>query len=120
MRSKALWVSTYILGLIFCVVPPAIAVIDRYGFFQTEQKVSAFVLALLLLCALPFLKQIRNAIKSFAENPSIEGVWLALTVFLWLFRVLADDILIVCYIALPSNVIGARLMAMAHKRLKEE
>lgn len=120
MRSKALWVSIYILGLAFCVIPPAIAVIDRYGFWQTEQKVSAFVIMMLLLCAVPLWRQIKNAIKAFAENPSAWGIWLAITVVLWLSRAIADDILVICYIALPASAVGAVLMGLAHKRLKEE
>lgn len=120
MRNKVLWWLIYVLGLGFCVVPPMVAVIDRYGFWQTEQRVSAAVILLLGLCAIPLWRQIRNGLRAFAENPSAWGVWTALTVIFWLFRAIADDMLVICYIALPSSVVGALLMGLAHKKLKKE
>ena len=118
MKSKALWWSVYALGLLFCIVPPAIAVIDRFDFWKTGQRVSAAVILLLCLCCIPLWRQIKNGIKAFAENPSAWGVWLALTVFFWLFERISADMLVICYIALPASVIGALLMSLAHKHLK--
>lgn len=120
MKSKALWWSVYGLGLLFCVVPPAIAVIDRFDFWKTEQRVSAAVILLLCLCCVPLWRQIKSGIKAFAENPSAWGIWLALTVLFWLFDRISADMLVICYIALPASVIGALLMSLAHKHLKED
>lgn len=118
MRSKYLWWGVYGLGLLFCIVPPAIAVVDRFGFWKTEQRVSATVVLLLCLCCVPLWRQLKGAIKSFAENPSFWGGWLAATIIFWLFAKIADDMLVICYIALPCSIAGAMLMSLAHKKLK--
>ena len=118
MRSKCIWGGVYALGLLCSVVPAAIAVIDRFGFWNTEQRVSVSVILLLCLCAVPFFKQLKNAVRAFAENPSQWGVWTAIAVFLWLFRLIAEDMLAVCYIAIPASLVGSLLMAVAHKKLE--
>jgi hypothetical protein len=118
MKSKTIWGSVYALGLLVSVVPAAIAVISRYGLFNTEKRVSVFVILLLMLCCVPFFRQIKVAAKAFIESPSIWGVWTAIGVFLWLFRMIADDMLAVCYIAIPSSYIGSFLMSFSKKRFK--
>jgi hypothetical protein len=120
MKRKALYGSLYVLGLLLCIVPPAWAVIDRFSLWQTGQRVSASVVLLLCVCCVPLWRQLRNAIKAFAENPSAWGVWLALTLIFWLFDRISADMLVICYIALPSSVLGALLMAAAHHGLRKK
>ena len=120
MRTKAFWFSVYALGLILSIVPACIAVIDRFGFWNTDQKVSAAVILLIVICCVPLWKQIRNGIKCFAENPSIWGFWLGMTIIFRLFNAISDDMLIVCYVALCGSLVGAILMSLAHKHLKED
>lgn len=120
MKSKIGWGSLYALGLLLCIVPAAVAVVDRFGFWNTGQRVSATVILMLFVCAIPLWRQIKSVIKSFAENPSAWGVWLALTVIFWLFDAIAEDMLVICYIALPSSVVGGLLMSVAHSRMKKE
>ena len=120
MKNKLGWWSLYLLGLLFCILPPAIAVISKFTVWQTGQRVSASVIILLAVCCIPLWRQIRNALRSFAENPSAWGVWLVLTVVFWLFNAISADMLTICYIALPSSVIGAFVMGVAHKRLHRE
>ena len=119
-KRKILWIALYALGLIFCTVPPAWAVIDRFTLWETGQRASASVVLLLCLCCIPLWRQLRNAIKAFAENPSAWGVWLVLTLLFWLFERISADMLVICYIALPSSIVGALLMAAAHRGLKKE
>ena len=121
-KRKILAIALYVLGLVFCVVPAALAVLDRFSVWQTGQRASATVVLLLCLCCIPLWRQLRNAIKAFAENPSAWGVWLALTLLFWLFERISADMLVICYIALPSSVAGALLMAAGHRlaRKKEE
>lgn len=120
MRSKITWWSVYGLGLAFCIIPPCIAVVDRFGFWNTDQRVSASVALLLLICCIPLWRQLKNCLKSFVENPSFWGGWLAATIIFWLFAKIADDMLVICYIALPCSIAGAMLMSLAHKKLKGE
>ena len=120
MKSKLGWGAMYAAGLLLCIVPAALAVIDRFGFWNTEQRVSATVILMLFVCAIPLWRQIKSVVKSFAENPSAWGVWLALTLVFWLFDAIAADMLVICYIALPSSVVGGVLMSVSHSRLKKE
>lgn len=120
MRSKIAWWSVYGLGLALCIVPPCIAVIDRFGFWDAGQKVSAAVVILLVMCCIPMWRQLKNGLKSFAENPSAWGIWLAATIVFWLFDRISSDMLVICYIALPASIIGALLMSLSHKKLKGE
>ena len=120
MKSKITWWSVYALGLLFCIVPPSIAVVAKFTVWQTGQRVSASVILLLAVCCIPLWRQLKNALKSFAENPSAWGIWLALTIVFWLFNAISADMLTICYIALPSSVIGAIFMGVAHKRIHKE
>lgn len=120
MKRKITWWSVYALGLLFCIVPPAIAVVSKFTVWQTGQRVSASVILLLIVCCIPLWKQLRNALKHFAENPSAWGIWLALTIVFWLFNAISADMLVICYIALPASVIGAIIMALAHKKIHKE
>lgn len=117
MKRKLAWGGVYALGLALCIVPACLAVLDRFQFWQTEQRVSVAVILLLGVCAIPLWRQIKIFIKWFAENPSAYGVWLILTVIFWLFDRIAADMLVICYIALPSSVLGALLMGVAHRKL---
>lgn len=120
MKSKITWWSVYALGLLFCIVPPAIAVLAKFTVWQTGQRVSASVILLLAVCCIPMWKQLRNALKHFAENPSAWGIWLALDIVFRLFNAISADMLTICNIALPASVIGALIMALAHKKIHKE
>lgn len=120
MKNKLLWGALYVLGLLLCVVPACLAVLDRFRFWQTGQRVSVAVIFLLAVCCIPLWRQIKNGLKAFAENPSAWGVWLVLTVIFWLFDRIAADMLIICYIALPCSLLGGFLMGLAHKKWHRE
>lgn len=108
----------YLTGLLLCIVPAAAAVLDRFSLWQNapEKKISIGVIICLCLCCIPLWRQIRNAIKGFAENPSAWGVWLALTIIFIIFDKVSADMLYICWVALPSSVIGGFLMAWAKKK----
>lgn len=118
MRSKAVSIALYVIGLLLCVVPPCLAVLDRFAFWVPAQRVSAYVILLLCVCCIPIWKQVRNGIRSFAENPSAWEFWLAMTVVLRLFDAISSDMLVICRIALPCSIAGAFLMAYARKKMK--
>ena len=39
----------YAIGLLLCIVPAAVAVVDRFGFWNTGQRVSATVILMLFV-----------------------------------------------------------------------
>ena len=120
MKNKLIWGVVYALGLLLCVVSACLAVLDRFRFWQTGQRVSMAVILLLAICCIPLWRQIKNGLKAFAENPSAWGFWLVLTVIFWLFDRIAADMLIICYIALPCSLLGAFLMGLANKKWHRE
>ena len=115
-RSKALVVHW--LGMLICIVPPVLAVLEYFPlwFSETESTMSVFSMTLLLLCCLPFWKQIKDYFKG---TPAAWVIWLIITV---VFKALAEisvDIGNISLIALISNLIGGLIFRL-EKRIRKE
>lgn len=120
MKNKIKWGSLYALGLLLCIVPACLAVLDRFNLWHTEQRVSAAVVLLLAVCCIPLWRQIKNGLKAFAENPSAWGGWLGIYVIFRVFGAIAEDMLVISRIALLFSILGGFLMGLAHKKMKRE
>ena len=115
-RSKVFIVHW--LGMLICVVPPIIAVLEYFPLWLSdgESTVSVFSTIFLVLCCLPFWKQIKAYFKG---TPAAWVIWLIITVVFKSLAVISGDIGNVAFIALLSNLIGGVVFRL-EKRIKKE
>ena len=111
-RTKAVIYNA--LGLLFCIVPPTVATLEHFPIWAAkggEAMISGLTVILLVLCVLPFKRQISEYLKS----PSAWMMWLCIFVFASLFSRIADDIAAISLIAFPSNLVGALFFKRRYK-----
>lgn len=108
----------HVLGLSVCVVPPVITTLEYFPlwFKQTETAVSAFSAILILLCCLPFIKQIKAYFKG---TPASWVIWLVLYIIVTVFSKLAEGVETVAFIGLLSNLLGGAIFRI-EKHLKRK
>ena len=96
--------ALHVLGLIVCIAPPIITTLEYFPlwFQRSETAISAVSAMLVLLCCIPFMKQI----KAYFKSPAVWVVWTVLLVFLVLLRNIIDEMIIVCMAGAPANIIG--------------
>lgn len=88
------------------VVAPLVATLTQFPVWierSSESTVSGIFLLLALISVLPFLKQL----KAYFKSPSVWVVWIIVFVFLSVLRSILDEMIIVCFVGMISNVIGA-------------
>ncbi len=108
MSRQAKYITLNIIALAMCVAPPAIATLYQFPLWVekgTDATVSGLAVFLLMLCALPFIRSIKEAFKS----PSVKMVWLIVLIVLWLLRTIIDEMIVVCAIGFLSNCLGSLL-----------
>ena len=90
------------------VAVPLAATITQFPIWiekSSEATVSGLFLLLAALSIIPFFKQI----SAFIKSPSIWGVWIFAFVALTLLRNIIDEMLVVAFAGVVSNIIGAGL-----------
>lgn len=102
------------------VLVPLIATITQFPVW-IEQSGEATVSGLFLLFAffscLPFIKQIREYMKS----PSVLVIWCVIYVLLTVLKNIIDQMVIVCFAGLIANAIGATIYKLGESiELKED
>ncbi len=103
-----------VLATAVSVLPPLGAGLYCFPLWLEEgqgKSISGICILIALLCALPFLRQIRDYFKS----PSAVVLWLVLAASLTLVRNVIDDIMLISYVALVSNAIGSLLFLWARQ-----
>lgn len=113
-----------ILGLCVCIIPPAIATIDLFPLFveSGEKQISAIGALLLIVCAVPFWKQV----KHFLSSPSAWKVWTVVVILSAVCRAVMDELFVISTIGLISGLVGAVIFAIEksyrkkHGLLKKE
>ena len=94
-----------ILGILFCVLPPAISTLSFFPIWMADSKtaVSALTVILLALSALPLFR----ILKAHLRSPSAWMIWLVLWGFLFAFRPIAPAIETIALISFPTSLLGA-------------
>lgn len=106
------------VGLFVCVAPAVCATLSYFPLWSSrgaDTALSGLTLLILLLSALPLARAIKERLRSI----SAWVVWLMLfTVFFCLSRI-ADEMTVISFIGLISNVIGALILRYAERYSKE-
>lgn len=92
------------IGLDVC--GPFVATITQFPIWvekSSEATVSGLFLMFAILSAIPLAKQIKEFIKS----PSVWVLWIVLFAFFVVLRNIIDEMVIVCFVGMLSNIVGA-------------
>ena len=102
-----------ILGLVLCILPPTLTDLEYFPLWlgDGKQALNALALLLLLLCVLPFWRQIKRLLAS----PSIWSVWFLLWLFLILFAPLMDGLIAIAFMGFLGGIPGAVFLRLADK-----
>ncbi len=95
-----------ILGMLLCILPPGIAVLEQFPIWMAEGGetiFSAFTLFMLVLVSIPFWKQLKEALAS----PSAWMFWLIIFILLRLFSNIYQGVMIIAFVGFVSGVFGA-------------
>ncbi len=104
----------YTLGLLFCIIPPAIATLEYFPIWSArggEAMFSGITLVLLFICALP----LKRHISAYLKSPSAWVLWLAIYLILSLLSTIIEDVISISLVAFPSNFIGSLFFKIAKK-----
>ena len=84
---------------------------------SSEATMSGLFLIFAFLSCLPFIKQI----KSFIKSPSVWVVWIIFFVLFVCLRNIIDQMIVVCFFGMISNLIGAGIYKIGERiQLKKD
>ena len=118
MTAKLKYIALDILALVTCITPPAATVVYFFPIWKTkggEAVLSGFCLFLLILCAVPLFKRIRE----FFKNPSSRTIWIIGLVTFWSLSAIAEEMKVICAVGLIANVAGGFVYKL-RDRYKED
>ena len=112
--SLKLKILFYALGLIFCIVPPTVAILSFFPFWigVGEAKVaSGFVLLLCVIAHAPLLKAIKRLLKSEASYL----MWLVIFLLFLLLDAIAFEMTVISFTGFIGNLIGAVFFKLSER-----
>lgn len=104
----------HIVGLLVCAIPPIICTLSYFPLWISgggEQMISGGAALLIILAALPFYKFLRKKLESAASYI----VWLFIFLFCFLMAKIIDQVTVISFVGLISNLIGAVLLKIGEK-----
>jgi chromate transport protein ChrA len=113
MKKKCLLFK--ILGTVSSVLPPFLAVISYFPIWKERgagTMLSGFSLCLILLCIVPILRIIRNALKS----PGAPILWFVFFIIFFALSKIASDMTVICFVGFVSNLIGALFFRLGKEK----
>lgn len=110
-----------LLGYLFSVVPPALAILERFPLWAEEGELllSGIGLLLLLIAAIPLRRGIRAALRSFLASPSAPCVWGVLWLFTAWFGRIAVAIADIALIGTLSSLVGMLFFYLGKREVKK-
>lgn len=105
MSARINYLLWSVIALIICIAPPAATVVYFFPLWKTkggEAVLSGFCLFLLILCAVPLFKQIRE----FFKNSSARTVWIIGLIAFWGLSAIAEEMKVICLVGLIANIVG--------------
>ena len=110
--------TLHILGIIVCVVPPALATLCYFPLWKisgSSHTLAGGCALLLILSARPLFKYTRRLLSS----PSSYVSWLLLFLLFFLTEKIAYEMTVISFIGLISNLLGAVLFRIAERTRKD-
>ena len=119
MKARTKATLLWFFGMATCIVPAVLATLEHFPIWVAEGGetiISGLSVILLVVCALPFKKQI----ASYLQSPSAWVVWLCIFVFSSLLGKIICDIASISFVAFVSNFLGALIFKWREKYTKAE
>ena len=104
------------LGYLFCLLPPILAILERFPLFMREGSapvLSGLAFLLLLVAAIPLKRGITALLYKFLKSPSAFTVWGVIWIFFEVFGRISGAIADIALIATLSSLIGAVFFRLA-------
>ena len=108
----------HIAGLLVCVLPPVICTLSYFPLWIScggDQMISGGVALLIILAALPFYKFLQKRLESAASYI----IWLIIFLFCFLMEKIIDQVTVISFVGLVSNLVGALLLKIGERFNKE-
>lgn len=107
-RTKAMLLHA--LGLLICIVPPALAVLEYFPILSEtpEKQISTFGALMLALCCVPFWR----TVKAFLRSPSAWKVWLVILLASYLLNAIVSEMIVISAIGLVSGIVGCAVFRL--------
>ena len=106
MSARLKLLGLNLLALCCCIVPPASTTMYFFPIWIDKgvaAKVSGLSVLILVICALPFWRVLRENFK----NPSVKTIWFIGLLLFWLIRPIVDEMIVICAVGFLSNCIGS-------------
>ena len=119
MKTKTKATLLWIFGMTVCTLPAVLATLEHFPIWIAEggeTVISGLSVIFLLLCALPFKRQI----AAYLQSPSAWVVWLCIFVISSLIGKIICDIAAISFVAFISNFVGAFIFKWRDKYVKKE
>ena len=100
------------LGLVFCILPPALAILFYFPVWVAkggEYILSGLAALLMIVAFVPLFKLVKRLLAS----PSGYAIWLAIFLLFFLVSRISDEMIVISFIGLIGNIIGAVLFRIA-------
>ena len=112
-----------VLGYALCVVPPALAILERFPLWAREggaPLISGFSLLLLLVAAIPLRRGLQRALRRFLESPSAFTIWGVLWLACEFFGRIAVSLADIALLATLSSLLGAFFFRLAGRGVSKD
>lgn len=112
-----------LFGYLFSVVPPALAILERFPLFSRaggEFVLSGLGFLLLLVAAIPLRRGAERLLRRALASPSAPGVWAVLWLFCAWFGHISRAIAEVAMIGTLSSLIGAVFFRLGRGEAEED
>lgn len=106
------------LGYLFCLLPPILAILERFPILArggSAPMLSGLALLLLLVAVIPAKRGLASLLRKFLHSPSAFTVWGVLWIVFEVFGRIADTIADIALIATLSSLIGAVFFRLARE-----
>lgn len=104
-----------VIGLALCVIPVTVSIFSYFPVWRAEGGevlLSGVALLLLLLAAIPLYKLLSHHLRS----PAAYTVWLIAFILFSLLSSIADEMVVISFVGLIGNLLGAVLFRLAGGR----
>lgn len=111
-KTKGNILKSIAIGIDVCV--PLVATLTQFPLWiekSSEATVSGLFLLFAFLSCLPFVKQI----KEFLRSPSVWMIWVVLLALFVCLQNIIDEMVVVCFFGAIANVAGAGLYKIGEK-----
>ena len=112
-----------VVGYALCVVPPALAILERFPLWAREggaPLISGLSLLLLLVAAIPLRRGLKRALRRFLESPSAFSVWGVIWLACEIFGQIAASIADIALLATLSSLLGALFFRLAGRGVMQD